>query len=310
MRCTQMMAGLAVGVVGSAAVPALAASINCVPLQPGSPANAVIEDTVKAQANVLLRSLGSGSIENGYRHVESDALAKYPSADKLMLWREYIYVSCTLLAASSQWNDDEKWDKWMQLMNRWDSAPEHDPASSPSRADVGRPAPALSGAASPVIGGIGLGTALSQLRDRKDIALSLDADGNTYGEELFTFFYGMSSGRPVDGNVVFLVKGNVVASITVTHALDGIRCADSTVADMILNQQIRDWGSPVRRVAIPGSATAASASETSASASETDSYTFRRDNTDMVLVLDTSRAAAGDPQCRVSINYQRGGASG
>lgn len=300
MLCALKMAALAVALVGGAVVPAFAGSINCTPLQPGSPADAVIEDTVKAQANVLLRSLGSGSIENGYRHVESDALAKYPGADKLMLWREYIYVSCTLLAASSQWNDDEKWDKWMQLMNRWDTAPGSDAASSQTRADVDHPA---AGAASPVIGGIGLGTTLSQLRARKDIALSLDSDGNTYGAELFTFFYGTSPGRPVDGTVIFRVKGNIVTSITVTHTLNGVRCADSSIADMILNQQIRDWGSPVRRVAL-----AAPASPTTDLG--TDSYTFRREGMDMVLVLDTFRAATGDPQCRVSINYRRGGASG
>ncbi len=288
--------------------PVLAATIDCAPLRPGAPVDSNVEDTVKGQANILLRSLGSGSIENGYRQVESDTLARYPGADKLLLWREYIYVSCTLLAGSSHWSDDDKWDKWMRLMNRWSAAPPTD--SAPTRNSPSPPQPPSppstdapsSAAATPAmtrlaIGGIGLGTSLTQIQARKDISLSLDADGNPYGEETFTFAYGPSPGaRQLDGDVVFGLRGDVVSSITVTHTLGSTSCADSVTAAMILNEQIHDWGTPLRRL-VPAASGAAG--------DETASYAFRRNDTDMVLVLQTSSASGGALVCRVSMNYQR-----
>ena len=223
----------------------------------GIPCDSTVEDTVKAHANVLVRALGSGSIENGYRQVESDTTAKYPNADKLLLWREYLYVSCTLLAASSQWSDDDKWDKWMRLMNRWSAeppaksapvaTPPPSPQPSPPTADYS-PAPANPATTRPLIGGIGLGTSLAQIQMRKDIALSLDSDGNPYGEETFTFAYGQAPGaRRLDGDVVFGLRDNTVSSITVTHALHSTSCEESGTAAAILNEQIHDWGAPLRR---------------------------------------------------------------
>src|SRR5271166_5878892 len=58
--------------------PMRAATIDCAPLRPGAQVDSTVEDTIKGQANILLRSLGSGSVENGYRQVESDTLARYP----------------------------------------------------------------------------------------------------------------------------------------------------------------------------------------------------------------------------------------
>jgi hypothetical protein len=283
-----------------------AATIDCAPLRPGSPADSTIEDTVKAHANLLLRALGSGTIENGYRQVEADTAAKYPNADKLLLWREYLYVSCTLLAASSHWSDDDKWDRWMRLMNRWSAEPPAEaapvatppPPSQPSPPTAGyKPAPANSGATKPLIGGIGLGTGLAQIQMRKDIALSLDSDGNPYGEETFTFAYGQAPGaRQLDGDVVFGLRDNAVASITVSHTLHSTSCEDSGTAAAILNQQIHDWGAPLRRTA-PTPANDVNGG--------TSTYTFRADDTDMVLVFRTLPGAGGAPICRASINYQR-----
>jgi hypothetical protein len=284
-----------------------AATIDCAPLRLGAPVDSSVEDTIKGQANILLRSLGSGSVENGYRQVESDTLARYPGADKLLLWREYIYVSCTLLAASSHWSDDQKWDKWMQLMNRWSAAPPTD--SAPAPAPPSPPQPPLSAetpsagavaraATQLVIGGVELGTSLAQIQARKDISLSLYSDGSHYGEETFTFTYGV---RQLDGDVVFGLRGDAVSSITVTHTLGAASCADSATAAIILNEQIHDWGAPLRRI-VPAAA--------AGTGGETASYTFRRDGVDMVLVLQTSLRADGASLCRVSMNYQRSAARG
>ena len=289
---------IAVGLVFcSAAARVRGATIDCVPLRPGPQVDSSVEDTIKGQANILLRSLGSGTIENGYRQVQSDTLARYPGADKLLIWREYIYVGCTLLAASSQWSDDDKWDKWMQLMNRWSAAPPTDSApvalKSPAAAD-----PPLSDDATPVaarlvIGGVGLGTSLAQLQARKDIGLSLDADGNPYGEETFTLTYGP---RQLDGDVVFGLRSGVVYSITVTHMLGFTSCADSPTASLILKEQIHDWGTPIRRVV---------SGESDGTGGQTASYTFRRNDMDMVLVAQTPSRSNGQSACRISLNYQR-----
>jgi hypothetical protein len=258
--------------------------------------DSTIEDTVKGQANILVRALGSGSVENGYRQVEADTLARYPAADKLMLWREYIYVSCSLIASSSKWSDDDKWDKWMRLLNRWSDAP---PDLSSTKAPQGsQPPPPTSGPPSmpsadqrPIVGGIALGANLTEVQSRRDISLSLDSDGNPYGEEVFTFAYGAQPSRHLDGRVVFGIRDNAVNSITVTHILDSDPCADSPTAGMILNQEVHDWGAPMQGVTSQGNGSRDDA---------TKSFTFRRGSTNMVLVLQTS---AG-PVCRVSMNYQ------
>jgi hypothetical protein len=43
-------------------------------------------------------------------------LSKYPNADQLLLWRSYIYIACSLRQSSSQWNDDQKFEKLMELI--------------------------------------------------------------------------------------------------------------------------------------------------------------------------------------------------
>jgi hypothetical protein len=186
----------------------------------------------------------------------------------------------------------------MQLINRWGAAPPTDAAPSPVKPALPSAEPPSAGAATPavarpVIGGVGLGTSLGQIQARKDIALSLDADGNPCGEETFTFTYGL---RQLDGDVVFGLWGDTVSSITVTHTLSSTNCADSATAAMIVNQQIRDRGAPLRRV-VPAAA--------GGTGGETASYTFRRNNTDVVLVLQTSSSQGDASICRVSMNYQR-----
>jgi hypothetical protein len=105
----------------------------------------------------------------------------------------------------------------------------------------------------------------------------------------------------LDGDVVFGLRGDAVSSITVTHMLGSTSCADSATAAMILNEQIHDWGGPLRRlVPAPGAG----------AGGEITSYTFSRNGIDVVLVLQTSSSADGASLCRVSMNYQRSAAHG
>jgi hypothetical protein len=146
------------------------------------------------------------------------------------------------------------------------------------------------------IGGVGLGTSLAQIQARKDIRLSLDSDGNPYGEETFTFAYGEApAALQLDGDVVFGLRDNVVSSITVTHTLHSMNCEDSGIAEWIKKEQIHDWGAPLKWT-MPAA--------TREGDGATVSYTFRSNDTDMILVLRTVSAAGTAPTCSVSMNYR------
>jgi hypothetical protein len=107
------------------------AAIDCGPVKPGATADTSIEDNLKGHAQVILKSLGSGDIENGYKQTEADTLSKYPNADQLVLWRSYIYIACSLLQTSSQWNDDQKFERLIQLIKLYNQPPPTDTAQSP-----------------------------------------------------------------------------------------------------------------------------------------------------------------------------------
>ena len=92
-------------------------------MKPNTGKDTTIEDNLKGHAQVILKSLGSGDIENGYKQTESDTLSKYPNADQLLLWRSYIYIACSLLQSSSQWNDDQKFEKLIQLISLYHRPP-------------------------------------------------------------------------------------------------------------------------------------------------------------------------------------------
>jgi hypothetical protein len=106
-----------------------AAGIDCGPLKPNSGTDRQVEDNVKANANILFKSLGSGQIENGFKIVENDVLNKYPNADRLLLWRSYLYITCSLLANSAQWTDDQKFEKLLLLIDKLNAGPP--PADNP-----------------------------------------------------------------------------------------------------------------------------------------------------------------------------------
>ena len=99
------------------------AAVDCSPVKPNTGTDKTIEDNLKGHAEVILKSLGSGDIENGYKQTEADTLSKYPNADQLLLWRSYIYIACSLLQSSSQWNDDQKFEKLIQLIQLYNKPP-------------------------------------------------------------------------------------------------------------------------------------------------------------------------------------------
>jgi hypothetical protein len=98
-------------------------AVDCSPVKPNTGTDKTIEDNLKGHAEVILKSLGSGDIENGYKQTEADTLSKYPNADQLLLWRSYIYIACSLLQSSSQWNDDQKFEKLIQLIKLYNTPP-------------------------------------------------------------------------------------------------------------------------------------------------------------------------------------------
>jgi hypothetical protein len=110
------------------------AEIDCGPLKPIGGLDQQVEDNLKGQANILFRSLGAGEFENGYKSVETDTLSKYPNADKLLLWRSSLYFACVLVASSKQWTDDQRWEKFMILLDKYNGPPPSPPATSLEKA--------------------------------------------------------------------------------------------------------------------------------------------------------------------------------
>ena len=142
------------------------AAIDCEAIKPNTGTDRSIEDNFKGQAKILFKSLGSGEIENGYRKVESDALSKYPHADQLLLWRSDLYVTCTLLASSTQWTDDQKFQKLKELITLSISPP---PTQAPQP-----PTPPVTPSSKPQI--VAYGTALRKTPNRySDIIENIQA---------------------------------------------------------------------------------------------------------------------------------------
>lgn len=73
---------------------------DCSPLKPTKPVDTEVANKTKADANILLRSLGSGSIENDYKSIEKDVLKDYPNADHVHVWDSFVYMLCTMIASS------------------------------------------------------------------------------------------------------------------------------------------------------------------------------------------------------------------
>lgn len=92
---------------------------DCTPLRPSQPVNTDVANKTKADANVLLKSLGSGGIENDYRRIQADVLSQYPNADRVHIWDSFVYMLCTLLRSSTALSDAEKLDRYQVLVDKW-----------------------------------------------------------------------------------------------------------------------------------------------------------------------------------------------
>jgi hypothetical protein len=115
------------------------AEIDCAPLKPIGGLDQQVEKNLKGQANILYRSLGAGEFEKGYKSVETDTLSKYPNADKLLIWRSALYFTCTFIASSKQWTDDQKWEKFMLLLDKNNGPPPSLAATSPEKGETHSP---------------------------------------------------------------------------------------------------------------------------------------------------------------------------
>ncbi len=117
--------------------PPLARAQDCEPLRPEQPINSEIVDQTKASGNILFKKLGSAEIANAFRHIEQDVQSKYPNADRVYIWRCFIYLECTLLK-SSHLSDQEKQAKFAALMDSYVKSPppSNGPASSPSAVET------------------------------------------------------------------------------------------------------------------------------------------------------------------------------
>jgi hypothetical protein len=106
------------------------AEIDCAPLKPIGGLDQQVEKNLQGQANILYRSLGAGEFDKNYKSVETDTLSKYPNADKLLIWRSALYFTCTFIASSKQWTDDQKWEKFMLLLDKNNGPPPSPGATS------------------------------------------------------------------------------------------------------------------------------------------------------------------------------------
>ncbi len=85
---------------------------DCSPLQPAKPVDSEVANKTKANANVLLKSLGSGDFENEYSSIQNDVLSQYPHADRVHIWDSFVYMLCTMLQSSKSLTDEQKLDRY------------------------------------------------------------------------------------------------------------------------------------------------------------------------------------------------------
>jgi hypothetical protein len=110
---------------------------DCEPLKLEQPINSEISNQIKANANVLFRQLGSGEFENSSKKTQEDLQSRYPNADRVEIWRSFIYFECTLLK-SSHLSDQEKQTKFAALMDAYrnSSPPSNSFAATPNATET------------------------------------------------------------------------------------------------------------------------------------------------------------------------------
>lgn len=86
---------------------------DCDPLRPSRTIDTEIRNVTEANANILLRSLGQGSVRNDYQRIEQSQ--QFSNPDDANRWNSFIYMLCTLLKSSSL-SDNDKLVQYFKLV--------------------------------------------------------------------------------------------------------------------------------------------------------------------------------------------------
>lgn len=85
---------------------------DCEPLRPSRTTDSLVQNVTEAQANVLLKSLGSGTFKNQYLKMQSEQ--KFNDPDEANRWSSFIYGTCSILSQSNL-PTKEKLENWERL---------------------------------------------------------------------------------------------------------------------------------------------------------------------------------------------------
>jgi hypothetical protein len=133
MRRVVIAAGiLAVWLTGSAS----AWAQDCDPLKPSRTIDTEVRNVTEANANVLLRSLGQGSIRNDYQRIEQSQ--QFSNPDDANRWNSFIYMLCTLLKSSSL-SDNDKLVQYFKLVELSRQSPPPTPPGTAASAPASKP---------------------------------------------------------------------------------------------------------------------------------------------------------------------------
>jgi len=89
---------------------------DCDPLKPNKPLDSEISNDTKLHASALFKSLGTAEFDNKFAQAQQDTLSKYPNADKVAIAQSHLYFLCTLLKSSTTLSENQKLDRFMDLV--------------------------------------------------------------------------------------------------------------------------------------------------------------------------------------------------
>lgn len=89
---------------------------DCDPLKPNKPLDSAISNDTKLNASALFKSLGTAEFDNKFAQAQQDTLSKYPNADKVTIAQSHLYFLCTLLKSSTTLSENQKIDRFMDLV--------------------------------------------------------------------------------------------------------------------------------------------------------------------------------------------------
>jgi hypothetical protein len=83
-------------------VPSMSAPVwaqDCSPLKPDRTVDTEVKNKTEAEANVLLKSLGSGTLKNDYSRIETNQV--FRNVDEVHRWDSFLYMVCSILSNSN-----------------------------------------------------------------------------------------------------------------------------------------------------------------------------------------------------------------